>query len=671
MASKKDDLDDLDINSSDEDSVKAKNRMSRFLSENRKDVLSSDTDEEEEMLLKDPIALARARAHNQLSPQELAQCSQLSRRTDYDADPSQQLMSHLSQTQGVFSQGFASMPPVPVPAQATAHGNTLTQALRTAPLPFTPVLDQAVNLRNWQNHILRMSAGALPLPPGQLDMLQSYENQRALKEAAARKHPETGGRKQPPPVPNVQATEDVTAAPAPAAKKARSRKGKAKVTEEEKKKQSEDREKELIEVAGLIESWNRDYRNNIDCVEEEDIKRKNGSIHQVAKYFVVRRGTQDEKKYDMAIWSNSQLRAFCLKCSIKGGGNLNMYDCRKEIAMWKTMGTMYKATDIPCPQTTLQQQRLNTLMRLVNVCFNKKFVQKFIDLNDAKKRKHYEEAHGGSPIKHFFQEVSSFMNDPCNNAELMVLIPDAFGHIEAFEENGDFNLSDYNQQTEKFCHQHMRDLMKARETCMAKGMKASGSHDSDFWSFATNKTFTRVRKNEAPLPAKAVLYVNVRCTEYPAIDGKFSSMLQDSLKSDSDKAMEGTADAGEKKSSAAKREKAIMERFDNVRDEMKEEQQKTFQQRQQYIAIREEEMKAERRSKGWDEYRQLGREFLLMTEAENPVNDRYKENVAARLRELEAFLGIKKKKTMVIELSSDSSSEDDNNHNNNSSSSSK
>eukprot|EP00797_Seminavis_robusta_P032266 Sro718_g192200.2 (351) ;mRNA; r:30777-31829 len=336
-----------------------------------------------------------------------------------------------------------------------------------------------------------------------------------------------------------------------------------------------------------------------------------------------------------------------------------MFNCRKEIAMWKTMGTMYKATDIPCPQTTLQQRRLNTLMRLINVCFHKRFVHNFIDLNDAKKRKHYEEAHGGSPIKHFFQEVSTFMNDPSNNAELMVLIPDDFGHIEQFKENGDFNVSDYNQQTVKSCHQHMRDLMKARETCMQKGMKASGNHASDFWDYATNKTFTRVRKNEAPLPAKAVLYVNVRCTEYPAIDGKFASMLQDSLKSDSDKDMEGTADSGEKKTTAAKREKAIMERFDTVRDEMKEEQQKTYQQRQQYIAIRQQEMEEERRSKAWDEYRQLGREYNLMTDANNPLNDRYRENIADRLRQLEKILGIKKKKTMVIELSSDSSSDED------------
>ena len=76
---------------------------------------------------------------------------------------------------------------------------------------------------------------------------------------------------------------------------------------------------------------------------------------------------------------------------------------------------MYGESKIANPFTTAQEKRLNTYLRLVNVCFSSTMVQRFIDLNDRKKREDYEKSGGGDPIKTFFVEASNILNDPQMN----------------------------------------------------------------------------------------------------------------------------------------------------------------------------------------------------------------------------------------------------------------
>ena len=137
------------------------------------------------------------------------------------------------------------------------------------------------------------------------------------------------------------------------------------------------------------------------CIRLQDEKHpKNFEIddtdYSVAKWYVYKMGTSSEKTYDIADFNHGQLRQLCLKCNLKGGGSYSIWKARVELATWVNASVVYNSNKIANPFTTAQETRLNTYLRLVNVCFLSSMVQRFVDLNDCKKREDREKQWRGS-----------------------------------------------------------------------------------------------------------------------------------------------------------------------------------------------------------------------------------------------------------------------------------
>ena len=155
---------------------------------------------------------------------------------------------------------------------------------------------------------------------------------------------------------------------------------------------------------------------------------------------------------------------------------------------------MYNQNKIANPFTTTQEKRLNTYMRLVNVCFLSTMVGRFVDLNDRKKRADYEAAGGGDPIKSFFVEASNILNDTSMNHVLEKVAgsqEDEDHHLFEWQANGDFNLNDFDMQTYATCTSKAYNLLKSREKAL-EGMQVSGTHEPDFWKFCSNPEYLKL-----------------------------------------------------------------------------------------------------------------------------------------------------------------------------------
>jgi hypothetical protein len=196
-----------------------------------------------------------------------------------------------------------------------------------------------------------------------------------------------------------------------------------------------------------------------------------------------------------------------VNAGVKGGGNLTLFQARRKIALSISMGTAYNDETISNPKTSANERKVNTMMRITNACFHPDMSDRFIDLNDTKKRKDYEMAHGGNPLKDFWVSVSELTNDTEKNIELGVILESGEGedvHLHDFVESGECNLNDFTMQTFVSCQQHMSDVMKARENCLG-GMRTSGHHSNDLWTYCHTAKFTKFRVGMAPVPAKAII----------------------------------------------------------------------------------------------------------------------------------------------------------------------
>ncbi|CAB9531915.1 hypothetical protein SEMRO_4272_G353590.1 [Seminavis robusta] len=134
-------------------------------------------------------------------------------------------------------------------------------------------------------------------------------------------------------------------------------------------------------------------------------------------------------------------------------------------------GTVYNDRMIANPHSTREEKKLQTWWRVANAVFHEKFVNRFCELNDIMKRKDYEAAHGGNPIKTFWLEVSEFVNDTQNNPVLSVVLysdPDVYKdgdcdlRLSEWVLEEEPNLNDFTPQTFASCQQLMNDAMKAK-----------------------------------------------------------------------------------------------------------------------------------------------------------------------------------------------------------------
>jgi hypothetical protein len=279
----------------------------------------------------------------------------------------------------------------------------------------------------------------------------------------------------------------------------------------------------------------------------------------VARYIINRKGKPNEKKWDLKELNSTQIRKLALNFGCTRVGSLSMFDVRVQMALRKNSGVMYGNSLVPNPHSSAVEKKLNTLMRILNAAFSNSLVDRLIQLNDKKYRKDYEEAHGGSPIKAFFTDLSEMVNDPVNNSDLSIVLDSGEGediHLHDLVSNNLVNLNDFNLGNAKTVQQNLCDVMKVRERCVAAS-KVSGEHSNDLWNYCINKKFAKVRKQEI-VPAAAIYYCHVLCTKYPAIDGSFAEALSTDVKSDSTTTPAGSAAGVSSMSSSSSSSKASL-----------------------------------------------------------------------------------------------------------------
>ena len=417
-----------------------------------------------------------------------------------------------------------------------------------------------------------------------------------------------------------------------------------------KRKDPHEEEKLNREIDLVINHFTPEYKHKITCEEERDSKNVDDQeLYNVARWLNINKPVP--RKLDLAAFSSKQIRKLALKCGVKGGGNLTLFQCRRRIAMSITMGTVYNDNTISNPMTTTAERKVNTLMRILNACFHSDMRDKFIDLNDAKKRADYERAQGGNPVKDFWVQISEFTNDTTRNDVLGVVLEsrdDEDEHLKEFVADGAFNLNDFTLQTYISCQQNVSDCMKARENCL-KAMRMSGHHSNDLWTYCGNHSFTKLRKASPPVPAKAVYYCHVLCTKHPDIDGKFATFLSENLKSDSDVDLSGSADCPKDNSrSKSKALETLVQSIASATTEMtsffaeKKQQQQQKQQHEGNLVTVEEEA---RKRTLWAEYLDLASKFLEMKE--DPSKLPLLSNFAIRIRELETLCGIPQQQSVT------------------------
>jgi len=392
--------------------------------------------------------------------------------------------------------------------------------------------------------------------------------------------------------------------------------------EEEKKLQQE--------IDMVVNNFHPDYRHRIECEQERDVKNlEDQELHLVAKWLNVNKPTPH--KLDLAAFNSKQIRKLAQNCGVKGGGNLTLFKARKMIAMSITMGTVYSDHSIGNPKTTSTERRCNTFMRIINVCFHSDMRDRFIDLNDAKKRADYERAHGGNPVKEFWVQVSEMVNDGSLNDVLGNVLEAREGEddrLREFVADGEFNLNDYTIQTFQSCQQNMSDCMKARENCL-KAMRQSGHHSNDLWTYATTTKFTKLRKSSPPVPAKAVYYCHVICTKHPDIDGKFAPFLSERLKSDSEIDLTGNAGERSDDGNSNKRKSGVDKMVDTIT---------TATTRIASVIEAKQSATDKDEAKLWEEYMKVAEKFLDWKDdsSKRPLL----RNLAIRVTKLERQCGI-------------------------------
>ncbi|CAB9524091.1 hypothetical protein SEMRO_1493_G277250.1 [Seminavis robusta] len=164
-----------------------------------------------------------------------------------------------------------------------------------------------------------------------------------------------------------------------------------------------------------------------------------------------------------------------------------------EIARSIQMGTMYTDLSIANPGSDAAAVRINTLIKLLNICFHADNFTAFVALNDSKGRKDYEEQPlseqgvSGNPVKDFWLLVSDTMNETDDDSfdTVLGLQEGENDRLSAWNQENGFNLKDISRgHTFKTVKQHVCDLMKSRERCRME-MKKSAFMSNDLKSDST------------------------------------------------------------------------------------------------------------------------------------------------------------------------------------------
>lgn len=300
------------------------------------------------------------------------------------------------------------------------------------------------------------------------------------------------------------------------------------------------------------------------------------------------------------------------------------------------MSEVCDINDIINPHATANEKKLNTLLRQINTVFSSTFINDFVHLNDAKRRKDFEEAHGGSPVKAFWREVSEHHNDTTNNAELGLMaysMEDEDKHSFDLQETETVDLRNCDQLNQKSAQQNMSDMFKCRAKIQV-AMKASGHHCDDMWSHL-RKTFLAPQAGASVVPGAAACYLDLMCSKNQSIDTAFCEALSDEQRADSDIGFKD-GDSADKRSGKGKSD--FLEALNDINVRMENATTTTASQRQAFLTLSKTKASQEQMSRLWSEHQELS------LTAEN-LRNRFEcgamlRNVAMRIRAIESELGV-------------------------------
>jgi len=269
-----------------------------------------------------------------------------------------------------------------------------------------------------------------------------------------------------------------------------------------------------------------EHRHRLVIGEEMNpLDKENPGPFRVAQTITVgREGQASYKVFELDKLTSHQLRQLAINFGCKGGGSKTKFNCRRALAGRVDMGTAYDSAVNPA--STANEKRINTLLRLINCCFLPRFRQRFLELNDTINRQKFETEGGttNNPIKEFWNEISSTVNDPEEEDLSTILFcgedEDAYLYKMVTENDIDPNI--FNVGTGTTCRQNMSDLIKARGNIIV-AMKESGHHCDDAVEYL-RRTHLTVRKNTVML-AGPVYYLIKVAEEHPAVDQAFTQVL--------------------------------------------------------------------------------------------------------------------------------------------------
>jgi hypothetical protein len=151
-----------------------------------------------------------------------------------------------------------------------------------------------------------------------------------------------------------------------------------------------------------LENFPPEKINEIHCAVEvykQGSETLEKSLAQYVDISITTDGVISTRRVDLHKDLNlCQLRRFCKRLGIKQTGSSTKHGCRRAIAHHKDYHIELSKHGLH-PQTTETLTR-NTLMRMVNVVFNSHFIDRFIRLNDLKRRVDHET---GQMVKDFLR----------------------------------------------------------------------------------------------------------------------------------------------------------------------------------------------------------------------------------------------------------------------------
>mgnify|MGYP007080402528 CR=1 FL=1 len=156
-----------------------------------------------------------------------------------------------------------------------------------------------------------------------------------------------------------------------------------------------------------------EHKDKLTCAEEADENSsKNGNPCMAnAAHCIITRAGKPKKKWDSLDLNSHWIRRLALNFGCGRVGSSSKFECRRQMALKVDSGIIHRNLDAPNATSTAQEKNVNTMMRVLNALFSPSLVEHFLKLNDNEGRKDYESAHGGSPHKELWKDVSLKMKN--------------------------------------------------------------------------------------------------------------------------------------------------------------------------------------------------------------------------------------------------------------------